>query len=263
MKKLFFKILFISFLQSFFVSEAQISQLFRNKDRQERSEGVDNNTYSWGFFLNMNNFDYKIVLNPKYGIYNKQNLVLSKPTYSFGAGFIGKMRLNDNFDLRVEPGLQFVEREFTFKTQGNDQYATDAVNPFTPLVLSKTDTIRRVKATYVDIPVLLEFHGDRWYNSRPYAAAGINYMVNLQSNAKASDDNQQGIFRSTTHNFAWSAEIGIQFYFSKVKFTPAFRGTFMFNNELVADNQGTPPYWAAAMSTMQTRALMFVLKFEQ
>ena len=35
---------------------------------------------------------------------------------------IGRMRLNDNFDLRIEPGLQFVERELTFNTQTNDQY---------------------------------------------------------------------------------------------------------------------------------------------
>ena len=45
---------------------------------------------------------------------------------------------------------------------------------------------------------MLEIHADRWYNSRPYAAAGFNYMVNfLQSNSSAADDNQQGIFRST------------------------------------------------------------------
>ena len=123
------------------------------RDR-DRLEGFDNNTYSWGFFLNLNNFDYKIVLNPKYGMDNNKNLVVSKPTYSFGAGLIGKMKLNDNFDLRVEPGLQFVERELTFKTQVNDKYATDANNPFTPLALTKTDTIRRVKAvsyTHLDV----------------------------------------------------------------------------------------------------------------
>ena len=34
------------------------------------------------------------------------------------------------------------------------------------------------------------------------------------------------------------------------------------NNEIVADNATTPPYWTAAMSTLQTRAVMFVLKFE-
>jgi hypothetical protein len=29
------------------------------------------------------------------------------------------MRLNDYFDLRLEPGLQFVDRELTFDTQDN------------------------------------------------------------------------------------------------------------------------------------------------
>ena len=248
MKKLFFKILFISFLQSFFVSNAQISQLFRNKDRVEQREEQDTYPFSYGFFLNLNNFDYKMVLNPKYGMYNNQNLVQSKPTYSFGAGLIARMRLNDNFDLRLEPGLQFVDRELTFDTQVNS----------TELTLR----IRKVKSTYVDVPLLLEFHMDRWYNSRPYVAGGFNYMMNLQSNAKSADDNQQGIFRSTTHNFGWSAEMGIQFYFSRFKLTPGFRGTFFFNNEMVADNAGTPPYWTAAINTMQTRAFMFVLKFE-
>jgi len=258
MKKILHKSLLFLLVNFFLFTNAQ----FRNRDRQDRLEGFDNAQYSWGFFLNINNFDYKLVLNPKYGVFNKQNLVSSKPTYSFGAGLIGKMRLNDNFDLRVEPGLQFVERELTFNTQVNDIYSTDLVNPFTPLVLTAADTSRKIKSTYVDVPLLLEFHGDRWYNSRPYAAAGVNYLLNLQSNSSSADDNQQGIFRTTTHNFAWSAELGIQFYFSRFKLTPAFRGTFAFNNEMVPDNAGTPPYWTGALSTMQTRAFMFVLKFE-
>ena len=239
MKKTLIKTFLLLFLGMFLFTQAQ----FRNRDRQDRRQEQDSYQYSYGFYLNLNQFDYKLVLDPKYGMEDKVNLVQTKPTYSFGAGLIGRMRLNDNFDLRIEPGLQFVERELTFKTQSNDQ-------------------IRRVKSTYVDIPIMLEIHADRWYNSRPYAAAGLNYMVNLQSNSNATDDNQQGIFRSTTHNFAWSAEAGIQFYFSRFKLTPAFRGTFAFNNEIVADNAGTPPYWTAAISTMQTRAFMFVLKFE-
>lgn len=239
MKKTLIKTFSLLFLGMFLFTQAQ----FRNRDRQDRRQEQDFYQYSYGFYLNLNQFDYKLVLDPKYGMKDKENLVQTKPTYSFGAGLIGRMRLNDNFDLRIEPGLQFVERELTFKTQSNDQ-------------------VRRVKSTYVDIPIMLEIHADRWYNSRPYAAAGLNYMVNLQSNSSAADDNQQGIFRSTTHNFAWSAEAGIQFYFSRFKLTPAFRGTFAFNNEIVADNAGTPPYWTAAISTMQTRAFMFVLKFE-
>lgn len=248
MKKTLIKTFSLLFLGMFLFTQAQ----FRNKDRQDRRQEQDSYQYSYGFYLNLNQFDYKLVLDPKYGMEDKVNLVQTKPTYSFGAGLIGRMRLNDNFDLRIEPGLQFVERELTFKTKENSP----------ALILTANDTIRRVKSTYVDIPIMLEVHADRWYNSRPYFSAGLNYMVNLQSNSSATDDNQQGIFRSTTHNFAWSAEAGIQFYFSRFKLTPAFRGTFAFNNEIVADNAGTPPYWTAAISTMQTRAFMFVLKFE-
>ena len=89
---------------------------------------------------------------------------------------------------------------------------------------------------------------------------GVN--LNLQSNSKAADDNAQGLFRTTASNLAWSAELGIQFYFSRFKLTPGFRGTFMINDEMVADNPETPPYWTSAISSAKTRALMFVLKFE-
>ena len=237
---------------------------FRTRDRMDRLEGFDDQKFSYGFFLAGNYYDYKIVLDPTYGLNGNQNAITSKGSASFGAGLIGKMRISDNFDLRVEPGLQFVQRELTFNTQGNDQYylGTTTNDPFTPITLTEADMVRTVKSTYIDIPVLLEVHGDRWYNSRPYAAAGFNYMVNLQSNQGSTDDNQQGIFRSTTHNFGWSVEAGIQFYFSRFKLTPAVRGTFFTNNEIVADNSGTPPYWAAGISTLQTRAVMFVLKFE-
>lgn len=249
---------------SFLICGFADAQLFRTRDRMDNLEGFDNKKFSYGFFLAGNHFDYKMVMDPRYGMHDGKNLVQVKPTYSFGAGLIGKMRLNEHLDLRLEPGLHFVEREITFDTQSNDQYSggNTTNEPFAPRVLTDADKIRNVKSTYLDVPLLIEIHGERWYNSRPYAAAGVNWMMNLQSNAKVADDNQQEIFRTTTSNFGWSAEIGMQFYFGRFKLTPGFRGTFMINDEMVADNPETPPYWADAISNAKTRALMFVLKFE-
>ena len=90
----------------------------------------------------------------------------------------------------------------------------------------------------------------------------MNWLVNIQSQQNSVNDNMQGTFRTITNNFAWSAELGIQFYFSRFKLTPAVRGTFVLNNELVADYPNTPPYWAGALSSINSRAVMFVLKFE-
>lgn len=262
MGKIFFK---IAIAAAFGIAELSSAQ-FRTRDRMDNMEGMDQQFFSYGFFLAANNYDYKLVLDPKYGMSEDRlhNLVQTKSSYSFGAGLIGKLRLHDYFDLRLEPGLQFVQRDLTFNTQENDRFAAGTTTnpPFTPLVLTDADKNRTVKSTYIDVPLLLEMHGDRWYNSRPYAAAGVNYLVNLQSNQKTADDNQQGVFRTTTHNFGWSVEAGIQFYFSRFKLTPGFRGTFMTNNEIVKDNAETPPYWAAAIATAQSRAFMFVLKFE-
>lgn len=254
----------INLLAAITLSALVSAQLFRTRDRMDNLEGFDNQKFSYGFFLAGNNFDYKLVLDPTYGMNGQKSLVQTKSSYSFGAGLIGKFRLNENFDLRIEPGLQFVEREIMFDTQSNDQFAagTPSNAPFTPRVLTDADKLRTVKATYVDVPLLIEVHGDRWYNSRPYAAAGVNWMMNLQSNSSSADDNSQGIFRTTGSNFGWSAEIGIQFYFSRFKLTPGFRGTFMINDEMVRDNAETPPYWTSAITSAKTRALMFVLKFE-
>ena len=258
------KIVKIIFLLLVCISFHTKAQLFRTRDRMDKNEGFDDQKFSYGFFLAGNHYDFKLNLDPKYGMNGNQNAVQSKGDYSFGAGLIGKMRLNGSLDLRLEPGLQFVQRELTFNTQNNDQYAggTSQYPAFVARTLTDTDKIRNVKSTYIDVPLLLEFHGDRWYNSHPYAAAGVNYLANLQSNQGSVDDNANGIFRTTTHNFGWSVEAGIQFYFSRFKLTPGFRGTFFTNNELVKDNGDTPPYWAAAITTAQSRVLMFVLKFE-
>ncbi|MCU7613343.1 PorT family protein [Chryseobacterium sp. GMJ5] len=260
MNKFLLKVLVLVSVNIAVFADAQ----FRTRNRMDNLEDFDQQAFSWGFYLNGNSLDYRIVLNPRYGARDNQNLVTSKPSYSFGAGLIGKWRLSDYLDLRLEPGLQFAQRQVTFNTQANDIYQNGSLTnpPFFPIALAEKDRVRDIKSTLVDIPVLLEFHGDRWYNSRPYIAGGVNYIVNLQSNSDSEDDNQQQVFRSTTHNFAWSAEMGIQFYFNKFKLTPAVRGTFFMNNEIVADNPTTPPYWTAAVSTLQTRAIMFILKFE-
>lgn len=268
MKKRLIKILLLSLALGSNLQAQTFNNLFRTKDRPENMEAMDTYKFTYGFYLAANNFDYKMVLNPRYGTEGNKNLVESKPTYSFGAGLIGKMRLNEFLDLRIEPGLHFVQRELTFNTfdKVNEMYPSgyplpdgSVVPPITPTDVDKT---RTVKSTYVDVPILLEIHGDRWYNSRPYAAAGINYLMNLQSNERSEGDNSVNTFRTTTHNFGWSAEIGIQFYFSRFKLTPAVRGTFFTNNELVQDKSTTPPYWTPAISTMQSRAFMLVLKFE-
>lgn len=234
---------------------ALVDAQFRTRNRIDHLEGFDEQRFSWGFFIGGNYYDYKTILDPNTGLTNEGvNVVKVKGYAGFGAGLIGKMRLHQNLDLRLEPSLQFVQREIYFGKK-------IGINTISHLPINIDDRARTIKSTYLDVPLLLDFHGDRWYNSRPYVAGGVNYLVNLQSNQDSQEDNANNVFRSTTHNFGWSIEAGIQFYFRRFKLTPAFRGTFFFNNELVPDKPTTYGF-SDKISSMSSRAFMFVLKFE-
>ncbi len=178
---------------------------------------------------------------------NDQGMIYlrQKNKMGFTVGLMGKMKLHDYFDLKLEPAVHFAERELYF---GN--------------IASGADSVREVKTTYVDIPILLKLHGDRWVNTRPYIQGGVGYMVNLQSNEKKKEDNQEDIFRMKTHNFNWQVEMGVELNLRRFKLTPSIKGIFLFNNELVQDNPGTNPQWAGSLKSLSSRIFVFSLKFE-
>ncbi|MFV0182560.1 PorT family protein [Empedobacter falsenii] len=241
------------------------AQFRPNNDRSENRTETDQKKFSFGYFLGTNMMSYKIVpkakaqTNPLPGTpdipeddgVNEYELVNldQESKAGFSVGLIAKMRVNDYIDLKSEPGLHFAQRTlyFNYKKRNTEEKTTD---------------LREVKSTYVEIPLLLNFHGDRWYNTRPYIQGGLGYLMNLQSNEKKEDDNATGVFRTTTNNFNWQAEIGVEIYFKRFKLTPALKGMFFFNNEIVPDKPSTDPYWTGSLNSLSTRAFVFSLKFE-
>src|SRR5690606_9623396 len=238
MKKLLAIFLFSLRVSSF-------AQFRPNSEKTLHREVFDERSFSWGYFLGTNLMQFKVVPADE-GVSDQGMIYLRQENkMGFSVRLMGKMKLHDNFDLKLEPAIHFAERNLYF---GN--------------VASQTDSVREVKSTYLDIPLLLKIHGDRWVNTRPYIQGGVGYTVNLQSNEKKEEDNKDAIFRMKTHNFNWQVEMGVELYFSKFKLTPSIKGLFFFNNELVQDNPGTPPYWAGSLKSLSTRAFVFSLKFE-
>lgn len=239
MKKLFAFLLFTLTISAF-------GQFRPNSEKVWHREEFDEQRFSWGYFLGTNLMSFKVLpdedgLNEHGMIYLRQENKMG-----FSVGLMGKLRLHEYFDLKVEPGVHFTERTLYF---GN-------------ITTSDTDSARAVKSTYIDIPILLKIHGDRWVNTRPYLQGGVGYTMNLQSNEKKEEDNQDNIFRMKTHNFNWQVEAGVEIYFSKFKLTPSIKGLFFFNNELVQDNPDTDPQWAGSLKSLSTRGIFFSLKFE-
>lgn len=242
MKKYF---IFLSFLSAIYTQ----AQWKINYDREEKFTEQDEKTFSWGYFIGLNHFDFKIT--PRYtdktaqkvppsttdGIDdNGKFLVSSETNIGFSAGLMGRYRINDYLDLWLTPGIHFTERSLIFENHRSAE---------------TKESIEKIKSTYLDLPLSVNFHGERWFNTRPFIQLGLGYGANLQSNQKSEDD----IFKLKTHNINWQAEAGINIYFRRFKFTPSVKGIFFLNNEL----EHTP--WEN-ISSLNTRAIVLSLKFE-
>jgi hypothetical protein len=235
MKKLLIVIAVILLTQS-----AQ-AQLF-SKERLANLETFDNRFLTWGYFLGFNNYDYNFDYIEENG--NNDTDITVEAQSGFNVGLIGDMRINRYINLRLEPGLYFTQRNLIF-----------------PGFEEEKDFLREVKATYIHIPLLVKISTKRLNNIKPFVVAGISTSLNLSSNMKNPDDNQQGEFRATNSTSYYELGFGIDFYLFYFKFTPSIRGVFATSNELVPDDDPNSP-WTSNISKMASRGYFINFTFQ-
>ena len=219
------------------------AQLF-SKERIKNNENFDKAPLSWGYFLGINsydfNFDYKE---------NRADIQVER-TAGFSVGLIGNMRINNNLDLRLEPGLFITKRILHY----DPSY-------FAGLEFNDSDLTREVRSTYIHVPLLLKVSTNRVNNIKPFIVGGFSAALNLSSNEENPEDNSVGQFRSKRSMFFYELGVGIDLYLFWFKFTPSVRGVFAINDELVRDVDPNSP-WTGNVQSMKTRGLFINFTFQ-
>lgn len=217
---------------------------FSQSERVEYLPTFDKNKIHYGFYLGLNQNDFKISLEDVASIPDANITV--EPAIGFNVGLIADLRLHKNLNLRFEPGLM---------TNSKKIYFNHLTTP--------RDSVRDVSSTYLHIPILFKFSTDRYRNIRPYLLAGVSYNYNFSSNEDNQDDNFASNFRMKTSNFMYEVGVGIDIYLYFFKFSPSIRGVFALNNEIKYDNpaNGTSP-WTAPVNYMGTRGVFLTFAFE-
>jgi len=200
-------------------------------------ENFDKQRLHWGYFLGFNSYDFKF----DYKMPGKD--VLVGTSIGFNVGLVGNLRLNDYFNLRLEPGLFFNQRNIEFP--GFDK---------------QSDALRESKATYIHFPLLLKFSSERIGNIKPFLIGGVGTALNLSGNTDNSEDNKNAIFRTTKWTNFYEIGIGIDLYFEYFKFSPSVRGIFSLNDELIRDKDPNSP-WTSNVQSMQTRGIFVNFTF--
>lgn len=207
------------------------AQIFSG-ERLMNQPDIDNTRWSWGYFLGFNTYDYKFTYdnydpNPATG----KNLRVHRST-GFNVGLVGSLKLHNNVDLRLEPGVSFNNAGIR------------------PTYSSEIDEITN---THVHIPLLVKFSANRLNNFRPFVVGGVSTSINLSSN----ENNPEAFIRMTTNNYFYEIGVGIDLYFYYFKLSPTLRGVFAVNDELVS---GTGDM--NNVNTMSSRAIFLNFTFQ-
>ncbi|NND63065.1 MAG: PorT family protein [Flavobacteriaceae bacterium] len=233
------KIVFI--LGFILLAQTAQAQLF-SKERLANLENFDKRFLSWGYFLGFNSYDFKFDYVNQFTDQNTDILVETQA--GFNVGLIGDMRVNQYVNLRLEPGLYFTQRNLDF-----------------PNLVEPNDVRREVKSTYIHVPLLLKLSTKRLNNIKPFIVAGVSRSINLSSNEKNPEDNNEGQFRTTSGTNYFELGFGIDFYLFYFKFTPSIRGVFATSDELVRDDDPNSP-WTSNIDKMATRGIFINFTFQ-
>ncbi|MFH6604685.1 porin family protein [Maribacter algicola] len=205
-------------------------------------ENEDEPLLNWGYFLGFNRYDFK------FDYKDFTDDILVDQSIGFNVGLIGELRLNRFLDLRFEPGLLYNSRILNFPGfTGEDDI--------------KRNTVREVKSTYINFPLLLKVSTKRFGNWKPFIIGGGSASLNLGSNESSIDDNSAGTFRMTKWVYNYELGFGIDFYLEYFKFTPSIRGVFAITDELVRDLEPNSP-WTGNLDAMRTRGIFINFTFE-
>ena len=207
----------------------------------------DEKVLHYGYYVGINSYDYKFEYIPDYYRLNNYPDVQVESTTGFNVGLIGDLRINKYFNLRIEPGLIYSQRNLLY--------------PDLPIFESENDLIREIKSTYIHIPLLIKLNAKRINNFKPYITFGISADYNLSSNSKNTDDNSSNVFRTISNGLNYELGFGFDFYLYYFKFSPSIRGVFSIQNELIPDfNENSP--WTSNINNMFSRGILINFTFE-
>lgn len=231
---------FLPFVFFLLISVSFLAQ----RNRVDNLPTFDKRKLHYGFYLGINQNDFKV--NLKESNYPNAEIEV-EPTAGFNVGLIADLRLNNNLNLRFEPGLVSNSKSIYFN------HLTNTANP--------QDSVREIGSTYLHVPLVLKMSTNRLGNIKPYLLAGVSYDYNFSSNEANQDDNASGEFRMKTSNFMYEIGVGVDFYLYYFKFSPSIRGVFAFNNEIKYDDNPNSQ-WTSPVNFLGTRGIFLTFAFE-
>ena len=165
----------------------------------------------------------------------------------FHINIIGDLRLNDNFNLRLLPGITLISREMAYSW--SPEYTSTHW---------KYDLSRTVESVYGEIPLEVKFRAHRYTDFRPYLTTGASFGFDFASLFKNKNNNDESIIRLNPVDLRYTAGVGFDFFLPYVKFAIELKMAGGLGNVKVNDDD----YYSQSSYDRRSRTFMLSFTFE-
>jgi hypothetical protein len=200
--------------------------------------------YHFGFILGVNQMFFSVDRVPEFDELDSLYILESTPEMGFNIGIVSNLRLAENWDLRFIPTLSFGQRNlhYTFLLD-NKQYYEEK---------------RMIESTHIDFPFNLKFKSHRINNFRAYVIGGAKFSIDLASQAKKKEQDDELMVKLERDDMAAEFGVGFDFYTTFFKFGTELKMSYGVHDLLRHENN---PY-TRGIESLNSKIFQLSLTFE-
>jgi hypothetical protein len=175
--------------------------------------------YHFGFALCINKMNFDIKPVESFQSFDSLFVIQSTPQWGFNIGIVSNLRLFNYADLRFLPTLSFGQRilDYTLKTS-----------------TTTIQTKKIIPSTFLDFPLLLKYKSKRLNNFRAYVITGVQYSLDLESQAKKKAKNND-VVKLKDNDYLYEFGVGFDFYTEFFKFSTELKMMYGLRDMLKRD----------------------------
>jgi hypothetical protein len=138
----------------------------------------------------------------------------STPIPGFVVSIVANMQMGKHFELQFVPSLSFGDRTLDYEIE-TYRFRPGETDPVERLSLTK-----KIPSTYINFPLEVKYKSKRYNNFRPYLLAGVQYSMDLASQAKKREQRNRNekIVKFNQNDVYLEAGVGFDLYNEWFKF---------------------------------------------
>lgn len=225
-----------------FILILSVSLAIAQRPKVENLPKFDRKKIHFGFTIGLNKYDFAVKPVKNLNLLDSVFVVEPFPEYGFNIGIVSDLRLGEYWNLRFIPDLSFGDRSIHYTLKSDT---------------SKVTRIKKVESTIVEFPISLKYKSMRLNNGRAYLLGGFKVGIDMASQAKKKDVNDQ-LVKIKRFDYAYEMGFGLDFYFKYFKFSPELKFSMGLNNLIQKENT----VFANSVDKLHSKVLLLSFMFE-